>query len=215
MQGDAREPLMRRMGILGIVSFVSFLAAVLFAPRAYPGYDWLSQAVSDLSAQDAPSLSLWNRLASLNGVAALSMLMVCCVYVQGRLNRETRLGVYLYAAMMWVSAVGYVFFPLTTSGFAGTGQDTAHLALTGVVVLLSIASMVLLIVGGLRGRALPSLAAWAALTLALMFTGAIGTMAGPKATFGLFERFSVLSSMGFTAVLGVYLMLGFPSRAKA
>ena len=53
------------MGILGIVSFLSYTAAVIFAPTAYPGYQWLGQAVSDLSAANAPSRTLWNQLASL------------------------------------------------------------------------------------------------------------------------------------------------------
>ncbi len=212
MTVSQKRPLIQRLGILGIVGFLSFLAAVFFAPSAYPGYNWLTQAVSDLSAVNAPSLALWNRLVSLNNPASLVALMLCCVFVQGRLNRPLRLGIYLYTLMFWVSAVGYVFFPLTQSGFAGTAQDVVHLALTGVVVLLSIVSMVLLIIGGFRGRTLPSLGVWASLTLALMFAGAFGTMLGPKAYFGLFERFSVLSSMGFAAVLGVYLMAGFHQR---
>ncbi len=203
------------MGILGIISFISFVAAVLFSPLAYPNYQWLSQAVSDLSAQNAPSLALWTQLVSLNDVCALCALMLCCVFIQGRLNRTLRLGIYLYTAMFWVSAIGYVFFPLTDSGFAETAQDVMHLVLTGVVVLLSIVSMVLLIIGGFRKHALPSLAIWAAITLFLMFTGAIGTFMAPKEYFGLFERFSVLSSMCFVAVLGVYLMMGFPTRVKS
>ncbi len=215
MSEQTRKPLIQRLGILGIISFLSFLAAVLFSPAAYPGYDWLSQAVSDLSAQDAPSRALWYQLVSLNDLCAIAVLMLCCVYIQGRLSRALRLGIYFYTAMFWVSSVGYVFFPLTSSGFAGTAQDVMHLVLTGVVVLLSIVSMVLLIIGGLRQRTLPSLALWAAVTLILMFTGAIGTGAAPKAYFGLFERFSVLSSMGFTAVLGVYLMRGFSSRPRS
>ncbi len=215
MSEQTRKPLIQRLGVLGIISFLSFLAAVVFSPAAYPGYDWLSQAVSDLSAQDAPSRALWYQLVSLNDLCAIAVLMLCCVYIQGRFSRSLRLGVYFYTAMFWVSSVGYVFFPLTSSGFAGTAQDVMHLALTGVVVLLSIVSMVLLIIGGLRQRALLSLALWAAVTLALMFTGAIGTGTAPKMYFGLFERFSVLSSMGFTAVLGVYLMRGFSSRPRS
>ncbi len=210
-----KKPLIQRLGILGIISYISFVAAVLFSPLAYPGYQWLSQAVSDLSAQTAPSLALWDQIVSLNDVCALCALMLCCVFIQGRLNRTLRLGIYSYTAMFWISAIGYVFFPLTDSGYAGTVQDVMHLVLTGVVVLLSIVSMVLLIVGGFRRHTLPSLAIWAAITLGLMFIGAIGTGVAPSAYFGLFERFSVLSSMGFAAVLGVYLMMGFPTRTKS
>ncbi len=55
-----KKSLVRKFGLLGILSFLSYAAAVVFAPLAYPGYDWLSQAVSDLSAANAPSLALWN-----------------------------------------------------------------------------------------------------------------------------------------------------------
>ena len=90
-----------------------------------------------------------------------------------------------------------------------------HVVVTAAVVLLSIASLVLLIVGGLRRRALPSLAVWACIALGMMFAGSIGLGAAPKTLFGVFERFSVFSAVCFTAVLGIYLMKGFPSHADA
>ena len=86
---------------------------------------------------------------------------------------------------------------------------------TAAVVLLSIMSLVLLIAGGFRRHTLPSLAVWACIALGLMFAGSIGIGAAPKAFFGVFERFSVFSAVGFTAVLGIYLMKGFPSRVDA
>ena len=63
-----KRTLTQKLGLLGIVSFLSYAAAVAFAPLAYPGYDWMAQAVSDLSAADAPSLALWNRLSALYSV---------------------------------------------------------------------------------------------------------------------------------------------------
>ena len=50
---------LRLCGLFGVISFLSYLIAVVFSPYAYPGYDWMSQAVSDLSATNAPSLGLW------------------------------------------------------------------------------------------------------------------------------------------------------------
>ena len=55
-----KKSLVQKLGLLGVVSFLSYAAAVAFAPLAYPGYDWMAQAVSDLSAANAPSLALWN-----------------------------------------------------------------------------------------------------------------------------------------------------------
>ena len=37
----------------GVAAFLSYTAAVVFSPLAYPGYDWMAQAVSDLSASNA------------------------------------------------------------------------------------------------------------------------------------------------------------------
>lgn len=53
-----KKPLIQKLGLLGIVSLLSYTAAVVFSPLAYPGYDWMAQAVSDLSAADAPALGM-------------------------------------------------------------------------------------------------------------------------------------------------------------
>lgn len=63
-----KKTMLQKLGLLGLVSFLSYTAAVVFAPLAYPDYNWMAQAVSDLSAADAPSLALWNRLSALYSV---------------------------------------------------------------------------------------------------------------------------------------------------
>ena len=60
-----KKTLPQKLSLLGVVSFLSYSAAVAFSPRAYPGYNWMAQAVSDLSAANAPSLALWNQLSSM------------------------------------------------------------------------------------------------------------------------------------------------------
>ena len=40
-------------GLLGVAACISYTAAVVFSPLAYPGYNWMAQAVSDLSGSDA------------------------------------------------------------------------------------------------------------------------------------------------------------------
>ena len=59
-----KKNLINWLGLLGVVSLLSYTAAVVFAPLGYPGYDWMKQAVSDLSATDAPSRVLWNQPVS-------------------------------------------------------------------------------------------------------------------------------------------------------
>lgn len=207
------QRMVQKLGLLGVVSLLSYTAAVVFTPLAYPGYDWMSQAVSDLSASNAPSQMLWNQLSSLYGVCGMISIMMVCVFIQGKLNKTLRIGIYLFAAMNWVSCVGYAMFPLSDSGNAGTFQDVMHVyVVTVLVVILSIASLIVIMIGGYRDRAYRSIAVWATAAFLLMLMGAIGTNIVPKEFFGIPERFSVFSATGFNAVLGIYLFRGFGEK---
>ena len=42
--GPTKRTLTQKLGLLGVVSFLSYTAAVVFAPLAYPGYNWMAQA---------------------------------------------------------------------------------------------------------------------------------------------------------------------------
>lgn len=147
-----KKSLIQKLGLLGIVSFLSYTAAVVFAPLAYPGYNPLSQAVSDLSAANAPSLALWNQLSALYGVCEVVCATVVCIGIRGLKTKPLRFGIYLFAVMEWISAVGYRMFPLSSSGYAGTLQDVMHMIVTALAVLLSIVSLTVIIIAGAKNR---------------------------------------------------------------
>ena len=65
-----KKPLIHWLGLTGVAALLSYAAAVIFAPLAYPDYNRMAQAVSDLSAEAAPSRQLWSQLA------ALAMMMI-------------------------------------------------------------------------------------------------------------------------------------------
>lgn len=200
------------LGLLGIVSLISYMSAVMFAPLAYPNYNWMSQAVSDLMAENSPSKMLWNQLSAFYGVAGIVSIVAVCIFVQGKLNKTLRVGIYLFAAMNWISSVGYTMFPLSDSGYAGAFQDFMHtFVVTGLVVLFSVVSLVLIIIGGFPKGRYKSLAIWATIALLFMLMGAIGVSVVPAEYFGIPERFSVIAATVFNAVLGVYLFNGFKS----
>ena len=198
-------------GLLGIVAFLSYTAAVVFSPLAYPGYHWMAQAVSDLSATNAPSLRLWNQLSSLYNVSTLICAMMVCAGIQGR-GRILRLGIYLFTAMEWVSAVGYGMFPLSDSGYAGTFQDQMHIFSTIIVVLLSIISLVLIMIAGIKDKAYQLYGVFAGIAFGMMLVGAMGMNIVPKEYFGVVERFSVFAAVGYNAVLGVQLFRMKPAK---
>ena len=200
-----KKTLTQKLGLLGILSFLSYTAAVVFSPLAYPGYNPMAQAVSDLSAANAPSLALWNQLSALYNACEVVCATVVCIGIQGRKTRLLRTGIYLFAVMHWISAVGYRMFPLSNSGYAGAFQDVMHLAVTAAVVLLSIVSLGIIIAAGAKDRACRSYGICAGIALGMMLTGALGMNLVPAAYFGIVERFSVFAATGFNMALGIHL----------
>lgn len=209
-----KKTLINWLGLLGIISLLSYSAAVVFSPLAYPGYNWMKQAVSDLTATNAPSLMLWNQLASLYNLCGLISIMMVCVFIQKKLNKTIRIGIYLFAMMNWISAVGYSVFPLTADKSVWNVQNIMHITVTLMVVLLSISSLVMIMLGGYRNQQYVSLAVWATIALLLMVSGAIGTAVVSEEYFGIPERFSVFSAAGFNAILGIYLFKRFSGYSE-
>lgn len=209
-----KKTLIQKLGLLGIVSFLSYTAAVVFSPLAYPGYSWMAQAVSDLSAADAPSLALWNQLSALYNVCEVVCATVVCIGMQGRKTKLLRTGIYMFAVMEWISAIGYRMFPLSSSGYAGAFQDIMHMVITAAVVLLSIISLVLIIIAGIKNKACRSYGICAGIALFMMLVGAMGMKIVPADYFGIIERFSVFAATGFNAALGLHLFCMKPNEIK-
>ena len=196
-----------KLGICGIISLLSYTAMVVFSPLAYPGYDWLSMAVSDLSAVGAPSAELAGQLNALYGPCGLVSIMAVCVAAKNLKTRILRLGIYFFAAMEWISDVGYKLFPWVADADSGHPQNIMHLIVTALVVIFSLAALILSIIGA-KKEGMKSLFIWACVCLTAMLLGPVGTGIMPKAVFGLFERFSTFSAVTFNAVLGVFLLRG-------
>ena len=200
------------LGLLGIAAFVSYMAAMIFSPMAFPEYNWMEQAVSDLSADSAPSRHLWEQLSALYGVGSVVCATCVTIYVSEKTtgSKLFRLGTYLFTIMNWVSNLGYKMFALSDSGKDIAGfQEAMHMVVTVLVVLLSIVSLTMLIVAGCKDKKVRGEGIWAAIALAMMFMGPIGMGAFPPQYFGIFERFSTVAAVGYNAVLGVYLFNGF------
>lgn len=197
----------KHLGIFGIISLLSYTAMVVFSPLAYPGYDWMSMAVSDLCAEGAPSAALAARLNALFGPCALVSVMAVCVGVAGCKSKLFKIGVYCFAAMEWVCNVGYEMFPWVNGAAASNPQNIMHFIVTILVVVLSLAALLLIAIGS-GDRELKQLRLWAVICLIAMLVGPIGTALLPQAVFGLFERVGTFSVVVFNAVLGIYLLDG-------
>ena len=82
-----------------------------------------------------------------------------------------------------------------------------HIVSTVLVVVLSIVSLVIIIIAGIKDKSCRSYGICAGIALGMMLVGALGMNMVPKAYFGVVERFSVFAAPGFNAVLGIHLYL--------
>ena len=204
------------LGLTGMVAFVSYTLAVVISPSAFPGYNWMEQAVSDLSAESAPSRTLWNQIAALYNVCSVVCATCVSIYISERKisTKLFRTGMHLFTIMNWISNAGYAMFPLADSGKEIVSfQEMMHIVVTTAVVLLSIVSLVCLIIAGFRKNGFRGIGIWAAVALLMMMIGAMGQKAVPPQYFGIMERFSVFAAVGFNAVCGIYLFRGFAEKA--
>lgn len=209
--------LIKRIGkwtmILGIANAVFYLLHDIIGGLNYPGYNWMEQAVSDLTAVDSPAREIAKIFTGLHGKCSIITCVLLCIMVK-YVRKPLRVGIYLFTAMHTISNVGYDLFPLTGKGYDGTFQSFMHVyVITIAVVVLSIASLIVIAVGSFRDQR-KKLGILALVFLGCMFFGAVGSGALPKAVFGIVERFSTYSAVIFTAVLGVYWYIRFDGSAK-
>ena len=224
----------------GIVAIIFYLLHDIIGAANYPGYNWMSQAVSDLTATDAPSFIVANGLSTVYGIFSCLCCAALCILVQkglaqkigsqqsvkseeikqgnknanGKKNKSKslKLGIYLFAIMNFVSAIGYSLFPLSSAGYDGSVQSFIHIyVVTILVVLLSIISLILIAIGAFKSKR-KALGTLAIIAFVMMFVGAAGSASVPKEFFGVVERFSTYSAVVFTGILGIY---GFCGKLEA
>ena len=84
------------------------------------GISRLSSAGAGRERSEPSSLALWNQLSAGYNACEIVCATIVCVGIQGQKTKLLRAGIYLFAIMEWISALGYRMFPLSTSGYAGT-----------------------------------------------------------------------------------------------
>ncbi|MGH7521418.1 MAG: DUF998 domain-containing protein [Gemmatimonadales bacterium] len=124
----------------GIVAAVLYFAMNVLIPLQWQGYSFASQVISELSAIDAPTRSLWVPLG-----IAYSVLMVAFgwgVWVSGRGNRHLRIA---GALILVYSIIGLAWPPMhqreVVAAGGGTLTDTLHIVWSVAWVAFMLASI--------------------------------------------------------------------------
>ena len=201
-----KKKLINWLCLSGILSIIFYLLHDIVGAINYPNYNWMSQAVSDLTATDAPSFIVASGFVTVYKILGCLCSAMLCILVKNEKEKLLRNGIYLFSIMNFISAIGYALFPLSSSGFDGSIQSIIHVyVLTTLVIILSIISLIMIAIGSLKEENKHKLLGiLAIISLILMFIGAVGSQNVSKEIFGIVERLSTYSAVIFTGILGLY-----------
>jgi hypothetical protein len=138
VQGSTHKLLL----VLGILSSMLYIAMNIVTPILYPGYNVLSQTVSELSAVGAPTRSIWVPLALLYSLLVIGF--GAGVWQSGvEMKQLKTIGILL----MLNGFIGLFWPPMhqreVLAAGGGTLTDSLHIAFTMVTLPLMMAVMVI------------------------------------------------------------------------
>lgn len=200
----------------GALSFISYVATDILGGLRYPGYDFTSQAISELGAIGAPTAGLVGPLFFIYGVLVLAFAVG--VYLEGaRRGNELRI---TGAVLMGYAVIGFAspFARMHQRGAGSLDTDLWHILLTVVLVALLLVAMGSAAIALGRRFRMYSIATMVVVVAFGAWTGtyAARLAAGlPTPGMGIIERIDVYAAMLWTAVLSSALLRTRPHSSGA
>ena len=192
----------------GILSSLLYTAANIVVPMQYDGYSAFSQTVSELSAIEAPTRSLWV------GFAGVYSLLVAAFGWGIWMSAGEKRSIRVVGMGILISAVVGLFWPpmhqrevLAAGG--GSLTDTLHIAFAFFTVLMMLLAMLFGAASfGNRFRVYSIVS-----VLMMLVTGMLTGIAAPRMEadlptpwMGVWERISIAAYMLWVIVLAVLLL---------
>ena len=202
-----KNKIVKLIPFLGIFSVIFYFLHVILGEIFYRGYNPLAQAISDLTASNSPSRNIARLFSMFYGICAVSFSIGFFIYLKNKVNKAINVSSFVFCLMNIVSFFGYTLFPLSESGYAGTFQDIMHLAVTILVVLLTIVSLIIFSIGFFRAKKHKWLGIISICTLLILMVGAMLINIVPKEYFGVAERINVYSIIIYTGILSLWMKI--------
>jgi len=191
--------------LFGIFSIIMYFLHIFLGEIFYEGYNPLAQAISDLTASNSPSKIIAKIFSTLYGICAVTFSVGFFVCLKNKINKVLTVSSFIFCVMNTISFLGYTFFPLSESGYAGTFQDKMHIIVTVLVVFLTISSLVLFSIGFFRVKRYKWLSVISICTLFILMAGAMLINIVPHEYFGIAERINVYSVIIYTGILSLWM----------
>ena len=194
--------------VCGVVAPLLYIAADIVAAMRYPGYSYVSQVVSELSAVGAPTQRLLFATGAIYGV------LVIAFGIGVLLDRSMRAVGLLIVVDALVGSLGAVV-PMNPRGSNGSLTDTLHLVYVVAIVGLMIAYIA--VGASKRGKAFRVYSIATIVALLLFF--ALTTLYVPRISaglptpgVGLVERVSVYAPVVWLLVFAIVVLRAIPRR---
>ncbi len=192
----------------GILASLIYVATDIVAGMLWEGYNFTSQAISELSAIGAPTRPLVVTLGIIYDVLLIAFGLCVWVIAAGQ-RRALRL---IGGLLVGIGAIGFVWmqFPMHLRGAEMTFTDTIHWTIAGVVVLLILLMIALGVIAYRKWFRLYSIGTLVTLLVVgmwLIFMGG-AQIAAQQSTpfFGVMERITVYGYLAWVAVLAIVLL---------
>ena len=201
----------------GIVASLLYVATDVLGGLRYEGYSFTSQAISELMAVGAPSEDFVDPPFIAHGVLALAFAVGVFREAADR-NRALRVTGALLIPYTIVGLAGPTLFEMHPRGTGSIADDTPHIVLTGVLVVLTLVAIgfgAFALGKRFRIYSFATLATLIALGAASGRYGAQLAAGQPTPGFGIIERILIYSCMLWFAVLAVALLRRPPPERAA
>lgn len=171
----------------------------------YEGYSPISQTISELTANGAPSELAARILSGFFGLFVTMFAVSLFIFFRKKINKIFTAGLLLFIIMNFISAVAFQIFPLPPTGITGNFQDTMHKSFAGIVVVLSIVSLIMLAIGFIKSKRHKLMEYLAIGTLVVMAIGSVLSGAIPS-ILGIGERICIYALQLYTVALAVFML---------
>jgi hypothetical protein len=187
-----------------MIGILFYLAHTLLGRILWAEYNPVTMDISSLTADGAPNAGLLRALTTIYGLSMIAFSIGMVMTAFRRHGALVRAGYITLLVMEVVSMFGYMLFPLSGDKVVMTFNNMMHIAVTGVVVLTTIACGFLLAVGYLKHEKMRSLGVFALVMAVLITLTGMTTPIGMGAGWnllGVTERLSIYSVQTMLFVL--------------
>ena len=144
----------RIVSSLGMISVIFYLIHVFLGQILDKSYNPITTDISSLTAVGAPNSELLTIFTTIYGIC----LIIFAIYMFSKSLKEyhkiTTIGYAFLLIMAVLSSIGFFFFPLTNDKTVLNFQNTMHIAITGITVILTILYLSLVSYGYLKNEKL-------------------------------------------------------------